>query len=83
MLATVLMQLEASRLDRSMDRGAIINEIKATAAGFQKIDFVYESRNSNVDAHGLAKNSPFDAIGRHVWLIDPPHGVCKTLAIAS
>ena len=63
--------------------GAIIREIKATAEGFREIEFVHESRNSNVDAHVLAKSSLYESIGRHVWFIDPPNGVCKTISIVA
>jgi len=41
--------------------GAVIKEIKEMARGFQTIDFVHESRSSNIDAHVLAKSSLFDA----------------------
>ena len=63
--------------------GAVIKEIKEMARVFQTIDFVHESRSSNIssniDAHVLAKSSLFDAIGRHVWFLDPPYGVCNNL----
>ena len=59
--------------------GAVIKEIKGMARGFQTIDFVHESRSSNIDAHVLAKSSLFDAIGRHVWFLDLPYGVCNNL----
>ena len=62
--------------------GAIIREIKATAEGFQELEFVHECRNSNVDAHVLAKSSLYESIGRHVWFIDPP-GVSKTISIVA
>ena len=63
--------------------GATIREIKNNGKGLPKIDFVYESRNSNVDAHVLAKSSLYESIGRHVWFIDPPNGVCKTISIVA
>jgi len=53
------------------------------AGNFGKVDFVHEKRASNVDAHSLAKSSLYDAIGRHVWFLDPPYDVCKTFSIST
>ena len=51
-------------------------EIKAGAARFVDAQFVHESRSSNVDAHRLARSSIYEAVGRYVWLLAPPDGVC-------
>ena len=56
--------------------GHIVMEIKAGAARFVDAQFIHEGRNSNGDAHRLARSSIFEAVGRHVWLLTPPDGVC-------
>jgi ribonuclease HI len=56
--------------------GHIAQEIKARAARFRCVDFAHESRNSNVDAHSVARSSLPLTLGRHVWLQSPPFGVC-------
>ena len=45
-------------------------------ASFASVEVVYESRNSNGDAHRLAKSSISESVGRHVWLLFPPNEVC-------
>jgi hypothetical protein len=37
---------------------------------------MYMNTASNVDAHVLAKNSMYVSLGRHVWLLPHPYGVC-------
>ena len=39
-------------------------------------EVVYESRKSNGEAHSLAKSSIYNSVGRHVWLLSSPNGVC-------
>jgi hypothetical protein len=39
-------------------------------------------RRSNVDAHNLARSSIHASLGRHVWLLDPPEGVCKNFDVS-
>ncbi|TVU13714.1 hypothetical protein EJB05_37134, partial [Eragrostis curvula] len=58
--------------------GHIVQEIRARARYFVKVDFVYENRASNVDAHNLARSCISAALGRHVWSLSPADGVCKT-----
>ena len=44
--------------------GHIIREIKARMmASFTSVEFVHESKNSNVDAHRLAKSLIYESIG--------------------
>ncbi|TVU28310.1 hypothetical protein EJB05_19823, partial [Eragrostis curvula] len=61
--------------------GHIVQEIRARATGFSNVEFVHENRASNVDAHNLARGSIFAALGRHVWFLSPPDGVCNTYHI--
>ena len=56
--------------------GHIVIEIKAGTARFVDAQFVHEVRNSNGDAHRLARSSICEAVGRHVWLLAPPNGIC-------
>jgi hypothetical protein len=56
--------------------GHIVKEIKARAAGFQQVQILHEGRESNTDAHNLARSSIFLDLGRHVWFQNPPDGVC-------
>ena len=56
----------------------IVKEIKAYAAAFQGLEFVHEKRESNQDAHVLARSTLFSSVGRHVWFFDPPDGVCNS-----
>jgi hypothetical protein len=57
--------------------GPIIFEIKRRMESFAIVDF--EGRQSNFDAHQLAKSSVSLDFGRHVWLISPPFGVCNII----
>ncbi|XP_066347900.1 uncharacterized protein [Miscanthus floridulus] len=43
--------------------GHIIREIKSCMASFALVEVVYESRNSNGDAHRLAKSSIYESVG--------------------
>jgi len=56
----------------------IVKEIKADAAAFQGMEFVHEKRESNHDAHVLARSTLFSSVGRHVWFFDPLDGVCNS-----
>nr|TKV91397.1 hypothetical protein SEVIR_9G093950v2 [Setaria viridis] len=37
----------------------------------------------NVDAHNLARSSLYLQAGRHVWLLEPPEGVCKSYSVTA
>ena len=56
--------------------GHIIMDIKAGAVRFVDAQFIHEGRNSNGDAHRLAKSLIYEVVERHVWLLAPPDGVC-------
>ncbi|GJN02011.1 hypothetical protein PR202_ga19322 [Eleusine coracana subsp. coracana] len=47
--------------------GHVVLEIQARAQGFESVDFVHEGRNSNGDAHSLARSSIYYDVGRLVW----------------
>ena len=46
--------------------GPIILDIKRRMESFARVDFVHEGRQSNFDAHQLAKSSVSLDFGRHV-----------------
>jgi hypothetical protein len=58
--------------------GHVVREIKARASVFIHSEFVHENRASNVDAHVLARSSIYAPLGRHVWFIEQPDGICST-----
>jgi ribonuclease HI len=58
--------------------GQIVREIKASASSFVSCDFVHENRASNTDAYNLARSMVGKSLGRHVWLVTPPVGVCAS-----
>lgn len=58
--------------------GRIVQEIKVRAATFVVTDFTHEVRLSNGDLHRVARGSLFEQVGRHLWLLDSPDGVCNS-----
>lgn len=52
----------------------VVKEIKEGARDFVFVDFVHE----NVDAHTLDRSLISFDTGRHVWLLDPPSGICNS-----
>jgi hypothetical protein len=61
--------------------GQIIKEIKARMVNFTSVDFVHEGRGSNVDAHTLARHCIYMSVGRYVWLLSQPDGICNSLTM--
>ncbi|TVU32538.1 hypothetical protein EJB05_24269, partial [Eragrostis curvula] len=61
--------------------GQIVKEIKARMASFTSVDLVHEGRESNVDAHTLARHCIYESVGRHVWLLSPPIGICNSISM--
>jgi hypothetical protein len=59
--------------------GPIVKEIKTTKATFLHVEFVHERRSSNVDAHRLARSFVSLSLGRHVWFLSLPDGVCNSM----
>jgi len=59
--------------------GKDVQEIKASSAAFESFDFVHEGRVSNVDDHCLARSCVNCELGRQVWLLSPPEGVCTSV----
>ena len=51
---------------------AILNEIKARTTLFQKVVFKHEGRDSNNEAHVLAKSVCNLALGQYVWFFGCP-----------
>jgi ribonuclease HI len=59
----------------------IIKEIKARMVNFTSVNFVHEGRESNVDAHTLARHCIYMSVGRYVWLLSLPDGICNSLTM--
>ena len=49
---------------------------------FLKIELIHEPRESNTEAHNLAKSAIYDSPSRHVWLVTPPMGICIQCVLA-
>lgn len=58
---------------------SFIREIIKAAAEFQSCSFIFEERETNIEAHGLAKFALNLSIGRHLWLGQPPDIQCITV----
>ena len=56
----------------------IVLEIKTRTESFTRVEFVHEGRPSNVYAHCLARTSVNFLVGRHVWFVASPDGVCTS-----
>ena len=54
----------------------VVAEIMATASLFETTIFRHEKRNSNGEAHRLARSSVNRGSGRRLWLLTPPDGLC-------
>jgi hypothetical protein len=84
-LQTVRVAMDCANAARSIQGagfgsyGPIILEIMRRMESFARVDFVHERRQTNFDAHQLAKSSVSLDFGRHVWLISPPFGVCNII----
>jgi hypothetical protein len=57
--------------------GQVIREINARKTAFSNIEFVHEHRDSNTDTHRIARSLIHAEVGRHVWFLNPPDGVCN------
>ena len=44
---------------------------------FSSVKFIHEHRDSNTDAHRIARSSIHVEVGWHVWFLNPPDGVCN------
>ena len=54
----------------------VIEEVKADTSRFDEASFRHENRASNSEAHRLARFAVSGSVGRQVWLIQPPEGLC-------
>jgi hypothetical protein len=54
----------------------ILAEIKSCATEFSDTSFVHESRSFNKEANDLARLAVSLPLGRHMWFVNPPEGVC-------
>jgi ribonuclease HI len=58
------------------DYSAVLHEIKETSTLFERVLFRHENRASNTEAHRLARSVTTGNVGRQVWLLEPPDGLC-------
>jgi ribonuclease HI len=58
------------------DYSAVLHEIKETSTLFERVLFRHENRASNTEAHRLARSVTTGNVGRQVWLLQPPYGLC-------
>ena len=49
----------------------IVKEIRETMELFQQCSFIFEGRETNIEAHSLAKHTLGLSLGRHLWLLNP------------
>jgi hypothetical protein len=54
----------------------ILDEVKNDASLFAEASFRHENRASNGEAHRLARFAVSSSLGRQVWLLQPPDGLC-------
>jgi hypothetical protein len=59
----------------------IVKEIEDSTSDFEDLEFVHERRVSNKEAHSLARGSMLLEQGRHVWLLEPPEGICNQISV--
>jgi hypothetical protein len=73
--------IKAIRGDVMGVHGSIVQELKMRTSSFIRLEFVHEGRRSNVDAHRLARSHVSSSVGRFVWFLSPPDGVCYSYDI--
>jgi hypothetical protein len=54
----------------------VISEIKMAMEVFDHMSFGHEKRASNKETHCLARSVVLDDLGRRLWLVSPPEGLC-------
>jgi hypothetical protein len=54
----------------------VLDEIKETSRMFELVKLRHENRLSNGEAHRLARSAASSSLGRQVWLVEPPGGLC-------
>jgi ribonuclease HI len=59
----------------------ILHEIAQKSRSYKVISFKFESRETNGDAHLVARNSISQPFGRHVWYVEPPDFVSMIIPI--
>jgi ribonuclease HI len=54
----------------------VLDEIKVVSSLFDRVLIKHERRESNYEAHRLARSAVSAEVGRQVWLVEPPAGLC-------
>lgn len=61
--------------------GPVMQEINSRRRCFGRVEFIHEGRQSNVDAHRIARSAVLCSLGRHVWSLSPSDGVGKSYSV--
>jgi hypothetical protein len=83
-LQSIWLASDSANVIRSLEEtgmgpyGQVVKEVKTRAHDFNFVDFAHQNRSSNVDAHNLARSLISFVLGRHVWLLTPPEGICNS-----
>jgi ribonuclease HI len=60
----------------------ITMELRDAKRDFEELSFCHERRGSNKEPHSLAKFVVSDDLGRQVWFLSPPDGVCIPMFVS-
>lgn len=84
-VASAVIACDSSGVVRSISDGSqaensmLIKEIRRMMDAAGEVQFRYERRECNIDAHNIARSSLELSPGRHVWLLEPPDYVNITV----
>ena len=53
----------------------VIKEVLSRKEAFQDVVIIHERRETNGEAHRLARPTTALETGRHVWFVNPPDGL--------
>jgi hypothetical protein len=59
----------------------VIQEVKSKVASFQDVVFKHKSRLSNSEPHKVSRRAVSSSLGRQLWLLQPPDGLCIPMTI--
>ncbi|KAM0823382.1 hypothetical protein ACQ4PT_070897 [Festuca glaucescens] len=62
---------------------AVLHEINDTSTLFERVSFRHENRVSNSETYRLARSATASNMGRQVWLLEPPDGLCINNSVMS
>jgi hypothetical protein len=68
--------VNANHINFAGSFSVVIDEIKEAANSLSLASFRHENRESNKEAHRLARSATSSGLGRRVWFDQPPDGLC-------